>query len=236
MVDPVDLLFGEGLLETGIELLGGFEIVAERFFDNDAGPVVVFFGGEPGGAELIDNGREEARRDSEIEELIAEGIVRLVDFLDLLLEALIEVLVGEIALDVLDALAQPLPHFQVDGVRRELRHFLTEIVAKGFRGQVIYGDTDDGKLLGEDFLLGQIEKCGNEFALGEIPGSSENHHDAGLSGGSDFVVIVAHGDFPLEPAMPGRFSARQPSFRRGPQTGNASRKAISPRSHLHRGM
>ena len=43
VIDAVDLVFGEDLLQILVELLGGFEVVAERLFDDDARPVSVFF-------------------------------------------------------------------------------------------------------------------------------------------------------------------------------------------------
>ena len=48
VVDAVDLIFGEDLLEVLVELFGGFQIVAKRFFHDHASPVPVFFFGQAG--------------------------------------------------------------------------------------------------------------------------------------------------------------------------------------------
>ena len=53
MVDAVDLVFVEHLLQFFIELASGLQVVAERLFDDYAGPMAVFFLGQTDLTELF---------------------------------------------------------------------------------------------------------------------------------------------------------------------------------------
>src|ERR1700688_30385 len=84
MIDAVDLIFVEDLLELLVELSRGLQVVAERLFDNNAGPMTVFFLGETCLAELLHDRGEKARGDGEIEKAISSGVVLLIDIGNLL--------------------------------------------------------------------------------------------------------------------------------------------------------
>src|SRR5690606_21562928 len=77
MIDAEDLVLVEGAPDLPVERLGRGQIVAERLFDNDAAPeialavAILVLVGEPGLAEVIDYGAEEAVGDGEIEDDVA---------------------------------------------------------------------------------------------------------------------------------------------------------------------
>src|SRR5262249_34857876 len=98
-------------------------IVAEWFLDNDSRPLAVFFTGHLGGAKLLHDGGEEPWSDGEVIKPAATAIMRLFDGLNLRLQTLVGFRTGKIAPDIIDALDEPIPHFQVDGIGGELRHF-----------------------------------------------------------------------------------------------------------------
>ena len=58
MVDAVDLLFAEEGSHGGVDALRGGEVVAERFFQHDAGCGAV----QPGGGQVAADGHEIVRR------------------------------------------------------------------------------------------------------------------------------------------------------------------------------
>src|SRR5579859_817772 len=71
MVNAENLLFGEDLLNVLVQLLCGFEVVAEWLFNDHASPLAVFLLGEANFAELLNDCGEKVRSDREIVEEIA---------------------------------------------------------------------------------------------------------------------------------------------------------------------
>src|SRR5580704_3974361 len=148
---------------------------------------MVFFLGQTHVTELLDDRGEKSRRYSEIEEFVPFRVVPLIYFLDLLRQALVGLGVLKIAPDIIDTLLEPVPVPHVDlGV---LGNLLGQRFAKALRGHVVAGRTDDGELLREEIVVGEIAKRGNEFALGKVAGGAENDHDAGGSGGIGGLVV-----------------------------------------------
>ena len=73
VVDPEDRARVEDAGEDAVELLRGLEVVAERLLDDDPAPRVRAPVGEAVLLELADDGAEEARRDREVERVVAVG-------------------------------------------------------------------------------------------------------------------------------------------------------------------
>jgi len=61
VVDPEDRLLGKGACDHDVELARGFEVAAERFFDDDAGALV-----EPHTLEARNHRAKERRRNREV--------------------------------------------------------------------------------------------------------------------------------------------------------------------------
>ncbi len=72
--------------------------------------------------------------------------------------------------------------FLMSIVRCVLGDLFGQRLAEAIGGRVVAGEADDGELLREEIVVGEIAKRGNELALGEVAGGAENHHDAGSGG------------------------------------------------------
>ena len=86
VVDAEDLALGEDGVDLAVELLGGFEVVAEGLFDDRADCALSGLG-EALRAEVVDDFGEVLRGDGEIEEAVAADAVLFGDLVELGLEA-----------------------------------------------------------------------------------------------------------------------------------------------------
>src|SRR5271157_1549765 len=123
--------------------------MAKGLFDDHTRPVAVLLLREARGAELLNDRRKESRRDSEIKEAVSGDIVLLFRVNNLLFQALEGFRILKLALDVVDALGQPFPHLQVDGIRRKFWNLFTQNLAARFRGVSVHREAQDRELLGE---------------------------------------------------------------------------------------
>src|SRR5260370_35869422 len=118
--------------------------MAEGLFDDDAGPAAALFLGEAGLPELFRDGGEESRSHSEVENLVAPGVVPLIGVGDLLREALVSLRVLKITFDVINALGKPGPGCRVDLVGGIFGGFLVEVLSKALGGEVVLTAADEG--------------------------------------------------------------------------------------------
>src|SRR5260370_12878844 len=179
VISAVDLICGECVLWFYFERASGLQIVAKGLFDDDGGPVAALFLGEAGLTELFRDGGEESRSHSEVEKLVATGVVLVIGVGDLLREALVSLRVLKITFDVINALGKPGPGCRVDFGGGIFGDFLGEGFSKALGVEVLAGEADDGKVLGDDSAGGEIAECGDELALGQVAGGAEDDHDAG---------------------------------------------------------
>src|SRR6266436_4102500 len=153
--------------------------MAERFFDDDTGPLAVLFLGEAGLTELLHDGREKSRRNREVEKSIPSGAVFFIDVVDLLPQALERLGILKVALDVIDTLGEPGPNCGVDLGGRIFGDFFRKSFAKTLRGEIVAGEADDGELFGEQIVGGEVAERGDELALSQVAGGAEDDHNAG---------------------------------------------------------
>src|SRR5258708_26092664 len=183
MVEAVDLLLGQDFLEIVVELNGGLQIMAEWFFNDDAGPLAVFFFRHARRAKLLDDGGEKTRGDGEVKKIVAVAAVGFVDNFHLGLEAPIRIGIGKIAGNEIDALDEPGTHLEVDGIGSELRNFGGQRLAEGLRGEIATGHADDGEMLGQNLFLREVEQGRQHMSLGGVSGGAEADHCTGRGGG-----------------------------------------------------
>src|SRR5882757_1665879 len=107
MIDAINLTFVERLFQRGVESASRLEIMAERFLDNDATPVISGFLNQSGVSELMNNFREKIWSDREMVEVVALSAVHLVRLGDLLFDLLVRFRILAIATHVVDALLKP---------------------------------------------------------------------------------------------------------------------------------
>ena len=185
MIDPVDLLLVEHLADGGVDRLRGPEILAERLLQDDAGARR----DEVVGLELVGDDLEQFRRGGEI-----EGAHPVEPIGDQALQRAPAGIASRIDLRVVDApeeaperrVVQPL--FGDEGAQR-----LLDQVAEGRAGQVLAGDADDARRIGELIVALAHEQRREQLAVGEIPRAAE-HDDVERIDGDD---PACHGQLSL---------------------------------------
>ena len=171
-----------------------FEAVAERLLDHHAAPesalpvLVLVLIGELGLAELLHHGTEEPVGDGEIEDGVA---LRAVGFFRLVQRGahlLVQLGLGQVALDVRHLFCEPLPRRLVDLVDVELRggvadeafQHVVKMVAPALGSSLRQVHADQGEFLRQHFGAREIVECRHHQALGQIAAGAEDHHGAGI--------------------------------------------------------
>src|SRR5712691_4431205 len=85
MIDAKDLLLFKNFCELLVESARAFEVMAERFLDDDARPALVSGLRELGLAKVTGNQAEIVRRCSQIEQVVAARVAFIVDLVELAL-------------------------------------------------------------------------------------------------------------------------------------------------------
>ena len=180
MVDAEDLFFVGVTGEIGVEFLSRFEVVAERFLDNDALPMRagLFAMEEFGVVEMFDDFGELAGRRGEIEEeIVAElGVAESVEIGGKLF---VGVAIGEITAGVMKIFGEVLPGAFVDGFGAgELVEGGAEFGAPLVVGFLATRETDDAEGVWERFLDEEMVERGDEFAGSEVAAGAEDDDGA----------------------------------------------------------
>lgn len=130
VVHAQDLVFVEHRAQPGVEVARRFQVVAERLLDRHPRPLQ-----QVGLRQVLHDGREQRRRHLEVVERMRVRI-------DLLGELLVEIGIGDVAVQVGDPAGQPVEHRAVkllagflDGVARPVQQLLG--------GDVVAGHADD---------------------------------------------------------------------------------------------
>lgn len=130
MVHAQDLVFVEHRAQPGVEVARRLQVVAERLLDRHPRPLQ-----QVGLRQVLHDGREQRRRHLEVVERMRVRI-------DLLGELLVEIGIGDVAVQVGDPAGQPVEHRVVellagflDGVARPVQQLLG--------GDVVAGHADD---------------------------------------------------------------------------------------------
>ena len=80
MIDAINLVLVEDLLELLVKLAGRLEITAERFFDHEPSPAILFLASQPGCSNSLHHGGKVIGRRSQVEKVVPLGISFRVDF------------------------------------------------------------------------------------------------------------------------------------------------------------
>src|SRR5579863_6675770 len=102
MIDAVDLLFVQQFADLAVELTGGVQIPAKRFFDDDAPPTRVFLD-ETRLPQLTDDGAEEVGSGRQIIKIVSAGSVLFIDPRQQRLQLVVRRRIVEITLHVTNA-------------------------------------------------------------------------------------------------------------------------------------
>ena len=58
--------------------------------------------------------------------------------------------------------------------------------------EFVSSEADDREFLGQQIVLGEVVERGKQFALGEIAGSAEDHHGAGVARAAVLIGVEWH--------------------------------------------
>src|SRR5262249_33436792 len=123
-------------------------------------------------------------RDRSVEEIVALRAVRLVDLLQLRLEALIRRSILEVARHVGDSAVEPSPLFITDLGRREFSDLAAQLLAEIVGTHLDVADADDRKSGGQQVFVAQVVQRRHQQALGQIASRAEDYEDARTGGTS----------------------------------------------------
>src|SRR5271166_4588314 len=186
VIDPIDLVFGQHLEDLRVEGFGRCQIVPEGFLNDHPPPGVLRLEGEPGVAELLDDGAEEPFGDRQIEQDI--GCIVL---LPLLCQQLLEAAKGfglrEVSTHIVHAAHELRPGLLVDRLALSLvpacacrgLHHLGQAPTPPFGGPVIMIDANDGEAVRKLPGSNKIVDRRHDETLGQISASTEDHQDCG---------------------------------------------------------
>ncbi len=178
VVDAEDRVGREDLRHDGVELARAREVVAEGLLDDHAAPRLLRRAGQPRLGELAAHDGERARRDRQVERVVAARAALGVERLDRLAQALERLVVVERALDEPDALGELAPRrlaerrarVLLDGVVHDLREVLVLPVAAR--------EAREREARRQQAAVGEVVDRGHELLAGEVARDAEDDEPA----------------------------------------------------------
>ncbi len=162
-----------------VQLLRAGQVVAERLLDHHPAPATGLLLGQAVRPQLIDDGLEQARRDGQIEGVIAAGAARLVEIHDGLGQVGERLVVTDLARHEADAFRQLLPDLFAErrpGVLLDRRvHDLGEVLVL----PVTPGEAHQGEAGRQQAAVGQIVDGRHQLLRRQVTGDAEDHQHAG---------------------------------------------------------
>ena len=194
MIDPKDLVLVQRAQDASVQFARRVQAVAERLLDHHAAPepglpvLVLALIGELRLAELFDRGAKEPIGDREVEDGVALRAMGLFCVTQCAANLLVELGLGQIALDVGHFLREPLPRRLVDPIDVELRaripdegfQHVVKMVAPAFRGPFGQIHADQRKFLRQHLGAREVVESRDQQALGQVATGAEDHHGAGI--------------------------------------------------------
>ena len=175
MVNAVNLVFGKGAVQGGIQRERRFGIVTEGFFDDQPFPALAFIVH----ADLVEplcNGGIQTGRRGQVIKNIAAGLMLFRQQSEARLERVKIGLFRRIDLLVINMVTKTIRGgFRRVKTGRLFRQIFTQMLGKTL---IIVGgatDTDNGKILGQQAAHKQPIEGGNEFPVGQIARCAKNN-------------------------------------------------------------
>ncbi len=182
VVDAEDRVGREGDLERGVQLTRRLQIAAERLLDDDATPRVGVVGpvvDKSGVLQLLRDDGEVARRDREVERVVAHGAAFDVELLDRLAQPAERVVVAELAGDEADALQQLLPRLLTERRARVLADGVVDDVREVLVLPVAAREADQREPGWQQTPVREVVHGGHELLAGQVARHAEDHERAG---------------------------------------------------------
>ncbi len=176
MVDAEDILFRKSALERAVEFFRALEIGPERLLDDEPPALAVLgLAGQSRGGEVLGCFAEIIGSSGEIEEVIFADRRAFRQGLELFREPFVGLGIVEFALEVIDVGRELFPHFLIDrlGVGELLKR-VAEVFPEFLVALRPAGEPDDGEVVRQQPVFGQVIKGRDDFAMGEVARGAED--------------------------------------------------------------
>jgi hypothetical protein len=180
VVDAEGVLFREGALDHVIEPLGAGQVCSEGFLDNHPGPTVRLRLVEAALAQVFQNDRELVRPCGKIVEAIPAGAALGIQLVESLCEGSVAFQIVKLATVIEDRRGKSCPQLLVDLLTREFSRCFFELFAEDLVALIAPRETDYAHRGRQCAVGGKIVERGDEFAMGQVAGGTENNYGARL--------------------------------------------------------
>jgi hypothetical protein len=181
MVDAVGVFFLEGVGDGFVQAAGGGEVFAKGFFTDDSRPFALGRVIQSGGFQVLEDGFEELGGGGKVKEAVGGSAAFLVELVEQLAQRFVAFDVLELALMIVDGLGETGPEFVGVGLAGMLFVGGFEFGAEDVVALVPTGEADDFELRWQVAPGGDVVQGGDELAVREVSGGSEDDDGAGFS-------------------------------------------------------
>jgi hypothetical protein len=171
VVDAKDLALVEVAVKLVVEPARARPVGAEGLLDDQARPALPV---AAPAADLLDEDRDRAGRDREVEDAVALGAELLVEPREEGDQRILALVGCEVGRDVVHPPGEPLPDLLVDRVPAEVAHGVLHPRPEVGVGLLRAGDADDRELVGHEVADGQRVDRGKELPPGQVARSAED--------------------------------------------------------------
>ena len=168
----------EHLGDHAVELLGAGQVMAERFFDDDATPGTLGGFRQAAVGQLAGDLREGARRYGHVERVVAAGTAVAVEFGHGVGQAFERLGVVEGSLHEADAGGELLPGRFLERRAAVRLHVLLDEILEMVLGPVAACEPGQAEARRQQAAVGQIVDGGKQLLAGQIAGHAEDHDAA----------------------------------------------------------
>ena len=176
VVDAIDLVFGEDLVDGGVQLPGRLQAGAEGLFDDDAAGAVVL-DGQAGGAEMGDGRLVVLRRRGQV--IDPRGVAAAFPLAQSPAQGGKVFPLGNVARHVIDRRRQRLPGRGVECFADIVGGRAAKILPPRVVAERGAGEADDPRAFGQPPLAEDFVQGGHQLAAGQVAGSAENNDGLG---------------------------------------------------------
>ena len=178
VIDPVDLPFLQDPLELVVQRPRRFQVMSERFFDDDATPCALTFDRQTILSQMRHDLSEQTGDGGHVKNIVALGTRGRIDLLQQLVQPSIGGALLEIPGQVMHALRQRLPDRSIHGRRQIVAHHPIQLLAKLRRCHLGTVQPYDGEPLRQEMAGHEIVDRRNQFSLRQVAIDPEDDHDA----------------------------------------------------------
>ena len=189
VVDPEHRRGRENAGDDLVQLPRAGQVVAERLLDHHPAPATLALLGQPVGAELVHHGLEQARRDRQVERVVAARPAGLVQVGDRLGQFGDRFVVADLAGHEADPLGELLPDLLAERRTRVLLHRGVHDLGEVLVLPLPAGEPDQSETGGQQPAVGQVVHRGHQLLGGEVARDAEDDEHAGTGDPREAPVL-----------------------------------------------